>query len=185
MWQGGCDCSVSEETLQNGLLGFLGGAGCTDQLWGQLSSQLIIHLHWCRHWEHTELHILYPCRPWWHGTETHRHIQCSARQGKNVVSPWSGDFLIHRCCLINHRIMFIIKEKCTLTLCPSQACFLRVLQLKSTSVDSAPTSLLLLHTTVFIGTVLSEIFTVDLETFEVKLHVTCHRHAISDVAFPQ
>jgi hypothetical protein len=60
-----------------------------------------------------------------------------------------------------------------------------VLQLKSASVDSAPTSLQLVHTTIFVGTMLSEIFTVDLETFEVMLHVTCHKQAIYDIAFPQ
>ncbi|XP_021919910.1 cilia- and flagella-associated protein 52 isoform X2 [Zootermopsis nevadensis] len=60
----------------------------------------------------------------------------------------------------------------------------QLLVLKSTNVNAAPTSLLLVQTTVFIGTMLSEIFTVDLETFEVKLHVTCHRHSIYDIAFP-
>lgn len=60
-----------------------------------------------------------------------------------------------------------------------------VMQLKSTTVNSAPTSLQMLHTTIFVGTMLSEIFTIDVETFEVKLHVTCHKHAICDIAFPQ
>jgi hypothetical protein len=74
-------------------------------------------------------------------------------------------------------------ENATLYLCDVFSLF--DVQLKSTTVNSAPTSLQMLHTTVFIGTMLSEIFTIDLETFEVKLHVTCHRHAINDIAFPQ
>jgi hypothetical protein len=76
-------------------------------------------------------------------------------------------------------------KTCILTLHLSEACSLFVVQLKSTNVDSAPTSLQLLHTTIFVGTILSEIFTVDFETFAVKLHVTCHKHAIYDIAFPQ
>jgi hypothetical protein len=59
------------------------------------------------------------------------------------------------------------------------------MQLKSTTVHSAPTSLQMLDTTVFVGTMLSEIFTINVETFEVKLRVTCHKHAIYDIAFPQ
>ena len=60
-----------------------------------------------------------------------------------------------------------------------------LMQLKSTSVDCTPTSLQLQYMTVFVGTIMNEIFTIDLETFDVKLHVTCHRHAVHDVAFPQ
>ncbi|PNF16695.1 Cilia- and flagella-associated protein 52 [Cryptotermes secundus] len=60
----------------------------------------------------------------------------------------------------------------------------QLLVLKSTTVNSAPTSLQMLHMTIFVGTMLSEIFTIDVETFEVKLHVTCHKHAIHDIAFP-
>jgi hypothetical protein len=59
------------------------------------------------------------------------------------------------------------------------------MQLKSTTVNSAPTSLQMLDKTVFVGTKLSEIFTINVETFEVKLHVTCHKHAICDIAFPR
>jgi hypothetical protein len=60
-----------------------------------------------------------------------------------------------------------------------------VVQLKATTVHSVPTSLQMLGTTVFVGTMLSEIFTISIETFEVKLHITCHKHAIYDIAFPQ
>jgi hypothetical protein len=59
------------------------------------------------------------------------------------------------------------------------------MQLNSTTVNSAPTSLQMLRKTIFVGTTLSEIFTIDIETFAVKLHVTCHKHAIYDIAFPQ
>jgi hypothetical protein len=74
-------------------------------------------------------------------------------------------------------------EKVTLYI--SEVFSLFVMQLKSTTVNSAPSSLQMLHMKIFVGTMLSEIFTIDVETFEVKLHVTCHKHAIYDIAFPQ
>ncbi|XP_069692192.1 cilia- and flagella-associated protein 52 isoform X2 [Periplaneta americana] len=60
----------------------------------------------------------------------------------------------------------------------------KLITLKSTTVDAGPTSLQLLNNTIYVGTMLSEIFTIDFDTFEVRLHITCHKNAIYDIAFP-
>ena len=57
-------------------------------------------------------------------------------------------------------------------------------QLKSTNVESTVTSLQVLGDQLFVGTMQCEIFTVNIRTFDVTLHITCHKNAVYDITFP-
>lgn len=59
-------------------------------------------------------------------------------------------------------------------------------QLKSTSVNSAVTSLQKFQQHgIMVGNDLCEIYLIDICTFNVRLIVTCHTTCIYDIAFPK
>ncbi|XP_049833353.1 cilia- and flagella-associated protein 52-like [Schistocerca gregaria] len=56
--------------------------------------------------------------------------------------------------------------------------------LKGTKLDSGATTIKILKDEIIGGTEKCEIYTIDIKTFNVLLHITCHTDAIFDLAFP-
>ncbi|XP_066999965.2 cilia- and flagella-associated protein 52 [Anabrus simplex] len=56
--------------------------------------------------------------------------------------------------------------------------------LKTAKLDDGITSLNIMGKNILVGTINCEIYTINLDTFHVMLHITCHTHSIFDIAFP-